>query len=94
MDCIEEAAKSLLAVVYFVDNGLCSICKGHWPNEHRESCQGKRLADIIGIPGLHPVDPKALEEYERAMREEAIPEMLEDARYRQRMAEEARKRVL
>lgn len=42
-----KAAQSLLAVVFYVDNGHCSICHGYWPKEHRPTCQGIKLRDAI-----------------------------------------------
>lgn len=47
-----------------------------------------------GIEGLRPVDRKDLEEYERAMREEAIPAMIEERRRQAQLAQEARGRVM
>ena len=47
-----------------------------------------------GIEGLRPVDRKDLEEYERAMREEAIPAMIEAVRRREELAHESRQRYL
>ena len=43
---------------------------------------GESLASLV--PGLKPVDPLDFTEYERAMREEAIPEMLAERARRQR----------
>jgi hypothetical protein len=46
------------------------------------------------IDGLRPVDPRALEEYERGMAEEAIPEIIRALENRQRLAAESRQRRL
>ncbi len=46
------------------------------------------------VEGLKPVDRKDLEEYERAMRDEAIPEMLEESRRRAQLARDARQREI
>lgn len=40
------------------------------------------------VPGLRRVDPADLAEYERAMREEAIPAMLKEVENRRRLAAE------
>ncbi len=42
------------------------------------------------IKGLKPVDPVELAEYEREMRQEAIPAMIEEVEMRQRLAHEYR----
>lgn len=54
---VRAACESLLAVVFYADNGYCSICHGHWPNEHREYCQGKRLSDAIDAYDTAPPPP-------------------------------------
>lgn len=46
------------------------------------------------VEGLMPVDPKALEDYERGMTEEAIPEMIKDVERRQMLAAQSRQRRL
>ena len=47
-----------------------------------------------GIDGLRPVDPKDLQEYERVMREEGIPEIIKAVRRREGLAHESRQRYL
>jgi hypothetical protein len=47
---------------------------------------------ICGIEVM-PVDPKDLEEYERAM-DEAIPQIVAEVQERQRLAQEARVRII
>ena len=44
---LKAAAQSLLAVTCYNDNGKCSLCGGYWPDEHREHCQGARLALVL-----------------------------------------------
>jgi hypothetical protein len=44
------------------------------------------------VPGMKPVDPAELAEYERAMREEAIPEIIEEVEMRRMLAAECRQR--
>lgn len=55
---------------------------------------GQSIVESLSIPGLRPVDPKALEEYEREMREVTIPEIVKAVRRRGRLAHEARQRWL
>lgn len=56
---LRAAAESLLAVVYHNDNGVCAICKGHWPNEHQPHCQGKRLSNTLDRQPPAPADDYA-----------------------------------
>jgi rubrerythrin len=42
------------------------------------------------VPGMKPVDPASLAEYERAMKEEAIPAMIEEVRRREELAHQSR----
>lgn len=46
------------------------------------------------VPGMKPVDPADLADYERAMREEAIPQIIQDVKERRRLAAESRWRWL
>lgn len=46
------------------------------------------------IEGLQPVDPEALKEFEREMKERVIPEIEQAIKERIVLAEEARHRVL
>lgn len=51
-----------------------------------------RVGGLFGlVPGMTPVDPADLADYEEGMRE-AIPEMLEEAEMRQQLAADARRR--
>jgi hypothetical protein len=52
---------------------------------------GESRLESLGIPGLRPVEPDALVEYERAM-EVAVPEIVAAVRRRERLAHEARQR--
>jgi hypothetical protein len=45
------------------------------------------------VPGLKPVDPAELAEYERAMKE-AIPEIIKEVEMRRMLAAESRQRQL
>jgi hypothetical protein len=54
---------------------------------------GESVLESLGIPGLRPVEPDALAEYERAM-EVAVPEIVAAVRRRGRLAHEARQRWL
>jgi len=46
------------------------------------------------VEGLKPVDASALEEYEREMTDEAIPEIIKDVEKRRMLAAESRQRRL
>ena len=46
---------------------------------------------MLDIPGLEPVDPKLLEEFERAMKEEVIPNIVETVARREQLANESRR---
>ena len=48
----------------------------------RVAGNGESWLESLGIPGLNPVNPADFAEYERAMREEVIPELIEDAKKR------------
>ena len=49
------------------------------------------VADFFKIvPGMKPVDPADLAEYERAMREEVIPEIIREVERRRILAMECR----
>jgi hypothetical protein len=48
---VRRAATRLLRIVYFVDNGTCSICHGYWPREHHKGCEGKELRAAIRALG-------------------------------------------
>jgi hypothetical protein len=50
------------------------------------------MDDLCG--GLEPVDPKLLEEYERAMREEIIPEIERVMRMRAEAAQKSRQWII
>jgi hypothetical protein len=60
----------------------------------RVSGNGGSRLESLGIPGLKPVSPEDLAEYERSMTEEGIPQILEDLAERQRLAVEARRRII
>lgn len=53
-----------------------------------------KVLGSLGISGLKPVDPAALTEYQTAMRDEGIPQIIEEVRDRGRLAQEARHRAL
>lgn len=55
---------------------------------------GESFLESLGISGLKQVDPTALAEYEREMREEAIPEIIKAVLRRERLAWESRFRFL
>jgi hypothetical protein len=46
------------------------------------------------IEGFEPVDPVDFAEYERAMREEVVPEIVRVVEQRERDAQESRRRIL
>jgi hypothetical protein len=71
-----------------------SVNLGTGESRRRVAGNGQWSLESLGIPGLKPVDPADLAEYERAMREEAIPEILKEVARRQRLAVEARQRIL
>jgi len=63
--------------------------------QHRRvSGNGGSFLESLGIPGLRPLNAEereSLAEYEREMREVAIPAILEEIKLRARLAAEARK---
>ena len=77
---------------------LTDHVKAHWIRNAQDWLQAimdkTQLLDspFSGIPGLKPVDPADLVEYERAMREEAIPAMVKEHQENQRRAHESRQR--
>jgi hypothetical protein len=50
--------------------------------------------NLFDIEGMAPVDPKSLEEFARAMREEVIPAIVEIQKQRQIAAAEARNWII
>lgn len=50
--------------------------------------------ESLDIPGLKPINPEDLAEYERAMTEEGIPEIIKAVENRQRLAAKSRLRIL
>ena len=62
-------------------------------HSQRVSGDGNSFLRSLGIPGLRQVNPADLAEYEHAM-DEAIPEIVQAVRNRERLAHEARQRFL
>lgn len=58
--------------------------------QRRVTGNGESRLESLGIPGLKPVNPDDLAEYEKAMTEEGIPEIIRQLRSRQRLAAKAR----
>lgn len=43
-----DALKALVLSAVYVDNGYCSICGGHWPDEHHVGCAGEAALKALG----------------------------------------------
>jgi len=59
----------------------------------RVAGNGEFRLESLSIPGLKPVNAADLSEYERAMKE-AIPDIIRAVERRERLAAEARRRIL
>ncbi len=46
---VREALRRLVDHAVYVDNGYCSICHGHWPNEHAIGCEGAQALAALRL---------------------------------------------
>jgi len=73
-----------------VHGDIESVNLGTGERKRRVSGNGESILESLGIPGLRPVTAADLAEYERAMREEVVPEIIKAVARRERLAWESR----
>lgn len=62
--------------------------------QRRVTGNGESWLESLGFPGLKPINPNDLAEYEKTMTEEGIPKIIRAVEMRQRLASKARFRIL